>query len=88
VKTLSSYAPVEPELKVEALEAFQQKLVQLTKEVIRKGAEVTEARIQRNGLLFGKKWRSRNSAKCKTLCAFCLQPQQRGSDQSSKYSVQ
>lgn len=54
VKTLSSYAPVEPELSVEALEAFEQKLVQLTKEVIRRGAAVTEARIQRNGLLFGK----------------------------------
>lgn len=55
VKTLPSYAPSEPDLKVEALEAFHAKLVQLTKEVIRKGSAVTEARIQRNAMLFGNK---------------------------------
>ena len=55
VKTLPSYAPTEPDLKIQALEAFQQKLVQLTSKVIRKHAEVTEARMRRNGMLFGDK---------------------------------
>jgi hypothetical protein len=55
VKTLPSYAPSEPDLKVDALEAFHARLLQLTKAVIRKSSELTEARIQRNAMLFGEK---------------------------------
>jgi hypothetical protein len=55
VKTLPLYAPNEPDLKLEALEAFHQKLLHLTSELIRRHAVVTEARMQRNTMLFGEK---------------------------------
>jgi hypothetical protein len=55
VKTLPSYSPIEEDLKLEMLEAFHQKLVQLTSEVIRKHAAITEARMKRNAMLFGEK---------------------------------
>jgi hypothetical protein len=55
VKTLPSYAPIEQDLTLESLVAFHKKLEQLNSEVIRKHAVVTEARMQRNTMLFGEK---------------------------------
>ena len=55
VRTLPSYAPIEEDLKLETLEAFQRKLVHLTKEVIRRNAVTQEARINRDAMLFGER---------------------------------
>jgi hypothetical protein len=67
--------------------SFHAKLEQLTKEVIRKNAEVTEARIQRNRMLFGAKG-IHGTAKIVKHYALCIPRQRRRSDQTGKYSVQ